>query len=89
MASRRREYRVGVFEAKTHLSDLLRRVEGGAIVIIERRGQAIAELRRPEPLEQPPGSSLAEAWRSLRSRIASPPASTDEIRELIDEGRRW
>lgn len=40
---------VGVHEAKTHLSDLLRRVEAGETVTITRRGEPIAELRPPTP----------------------------------------
>lgn len=38
---------VGVHHAKTHLSDLLRRVEAGETVVITRRGEAVAELRPP------------------------------------------
>lgn len=38
---------VGVHHAKTHLSDLLRRVEGGETVTITRRGAPVAELRPP------------------------------------------
>lgn len=38
---------VGVHEAKTHLSDLLRRVEAGETVTITRRGEPVAELRPP------------------------------------------
>ena len=36
---------VGVHEAQTHLSDLLRRVEEGETVTITRRGEPVAELR--------------------------------------------
>lgn len=38
---------VGVHEAKTRLSDLLRRVESGETVTITRRGEPVAELRPP------------------------------------------
>jgi antitoxin (DNA-binding transcriptional repressor) of toxin-antitoxin stability system len=38
--------KVGTHQAKTHLSDLLRQVEKGDCVIITRRGEPIAELRR-------------------------------------------
>lgn len=38
---------VGVHHAKTHLSDLLRRVESGETVTITRRGAPVAELRPP------------------------------------------
>ncbi len=39
---------VGVHHAKTHLSDLLRKVEEGATIIITRRGKSVAELRSVE-----------------------------------------
>lgn len=38
---------VGVHQAKTHLSDLIRRVEAGETVTITRRGEPVAELRPP------------------------------------------
>ena len=44
---------VGVHEAKTHLSDLLRRVERGETVAITRRGRVVAELSAPEPASKP------------------------------------
>jgi prevent-host-death family protein len=35
---------VGAFEAKTHLSDLLDRVEQGEEIVITRRGRPVARL---------------------------------------------
>lgn len=35
---------VGVYEAKTHLSDLLRRVEAGEEILIRRGGTIVARL---------------------------------------------
>ena len=35
---------VGVYEAKTHLPDLLKRVESGETVTIENRGRPVARL---------------------------------------------
>lgn len=50
---------VGVHEAKTHLSDLLRRVEAGETVVITRRGEPVAELH-PVTLSGPrPTGTLA------------------------------
>ena len=45
---------VPLYEAKTQLSTLLRKVEGGAVITITRHGKAVAELRglaaeRPRP----------------------------------------
>ncbi len=42
---------VGVFEAKTHLSELLDRVEKGQVYVISRRGRPVAELR-PVPVSR-------------------------------------
>lgn len=44
---------VGVHEAKTHLSRLLERVRAGEEIVIERRGEPIAVLRRVEPARPP------------------------------------
>ena len=44
---------IGVFEAKTHLSDLLRRVAGGETFLLTNRGQPVAELR-PAPENKSP-----------------------------------
>jgi prevent-host-death family protein len=43
-----RRRHVGVHEAKTHFSQLLRDVESGAEVIVERGGRPIAKLVRAE-----------------------------------------
>jgi prevent-host-death family protein len=36
---------IGVFEAKTHLSEVLEQVEAGQVFIVTRRGKPVAELR--------------------------------------------
>lgn len=53
---------VGVHEAKTHLSDLLRRVEAGETVTITRRGEPVAELRPPTPSGPRPVGTLQGTW---------------------------
>lgn len=40
----RRVHRVGIHEAKTHLSRLLRDVENGGEVVLERGGRPIARI---------------------------------------------
>ena len=47
--------------AKARLSDLLRRVEAGERVVITRRGQPVAELRRPSPAARTLGT-LGTRW---------------------------
>ena len=49
-----RPRRVPVWEAKTHLSNLLDEVERtGRAMIITRHGKDLAELRRPDVLDRP------------------------------------
>ena len=44
---------IGIFDAKTHLSELLDEVEQGQIVYLTRRGKRIAELRPLTPEKKP------------------------------------
>ena len=43
---------IGAFEAKTRLSELLDRVDKGAVYVITKRGRPVAELRRAAPKRQ-------------------------------------
>lgn len=77
--------KVGAFEAKTHLAELLRETESGKSFVIVRRGKSVARLVPPTPeipAEEP--SKLLTAFRSIRSRMSGPV----KIRELIEAGRR-
>jgi prevent-host-death family protein len=78
---------VGTFQAKTHLSDLLDRVEKGEEVVITRHGAPLARLVRYEADHEQARTraaiaTLAKAKRGLRL----PKGST--LRELREEGRR-
>jgi prevent-host-death family protein len=67
---------IGMHEAKTQLSKLVERVEGGEEIVITRRGEPAARL---VPERQGEGfASLAGAWRG-RVTIA------DDFDELPDD----
>lgn len=75
---------VGLFDAKTRLSELVEHVsQGGEDILITRRGKAVARL-----------VALADesaVERSLALLLAARLASTsgsESVRDLIDEGRR-
>jgi prevent-host-death family protein len=76
---------VGAFEAKTHLSSLLERVENGESITITRHGNPVARLvpvarRDPERIREAVerlkafsrGKTLDVSWKALR-----------------DAGRKW
>lgn len=44
---------IGIFETKTHLSEILRRVMAGERFVITNRGEPIAELRPARPKKVP------------------------------------
>ncbi|MEY4137783.1 MAG: hypothetical protein RL205_1911 [Actinomycetota bacterium] len=74
---------VGLFDAKTRLSELVDQVSrGGDDIVITRRGKAVARL---VPIDE---SSAVE--RSLELLLAARESSSPgpgSLRELIDEGR--
>lgn len=80
---------VGLFEAKTHLSELVAEVESGASVTLTRRGKPVARLvpvlddrraRRREAARQ-----LAALGQEIRAKYG--PTTVDEILAARDEGR--
>lgn len=75
---------VGAYEAKTHLAQLLERVEGGETVAITKHGREVARLVPPTPMQTAPDEVIA-ALRAARSGVRRGRTS---VRALIDEGRR-
>ena len=72
---------IGVYQAKTHLPELLAKVAHGEQVTITRHGRAIARL---VPVRQQDVRSVIEELKTLaKGRHADMP-----IREMIAEGRR-
>lgn len=80
---------VGAYEAKTHLSQLLDRVEQGESLTITRNGKPVARLVPAAPVTAG-GESLAERFRAFREKLRAEGVSIswDEMRNWRDEGRR-
>ena len=78
---------IGLFEAKTRLSELVRQVKSGESFIITQRGEPAAELTpiRNQGRRSPRG--IAEAIRHLRQTPKIEGVSHEEIRSWIEEGR--
>jgi prevent-host-death family protein len=77
---------VGAFEAKTHLTALLRRVSLGETIQITRRGIPVAKLVPPGDDEK---KDVGRTVRELRQARSALKLRGLKIRELIDEGRRY
>lgn len=81
---------VGLFEAKTHLSELIARVEKGESIIITRRGEEVAQI---VPFASEKALRSKEAARrifALQEEMRQQFGDEDKmtIREMIEEGRR-
>ncbi len=75
---------ISAFEAKTHLSALLRETEGGKSFIIRRRGKPVARLVPPVDEEKSDPAAVIEALHEIRSRVSG----RIKIKAMIEEGRR-
>ncbi len=75
---------VGAFEAKTHLSSLLERVERGEHVLITRHGKAIAKLVPAEAVDRADVEAAIARLKELRAGTTLGDVSWKALR---DEGR--
>jgi prevent-host-death family protein len=80
---------VGSFEAKTHLPELLRRVEQGESIVITKHGKPVARLVPVTSAKPKPDVKQAvEAMLAFRDRAGPTLGEGLTIRDLIEEGRR-
>jgi prevent-host-death family protein len=84
---------IGLFEAKTHLSELIARAERGEEVVITRHNKPVAKL---VPINEVPAELIARRRQALaelqgigrRMAARGGPITMDEILQWRDEGRR-
>lgn len=75
---------IGVFEAKTRLSELVEQIaRGGESVLITKRGKPAARL---VPVDAS-GSTVADVLALLLAARQASRAGDRTLRELIDDGR--
>ncbi len=79
--------RIGIYDARSRLSELVGRVESGEEVVLTRRGRAVARLVRAE--EGTRNKARAEAVRRIRAlrKRMNLRISRAEIRRAIAKGR--
>lgn len=76
---------VGAFEAKTHLSALLDRVERGETITITRHGEPVAVLAPANAPGKATHEEIVAGLREIRKRVRG----KVDVRKLIEEGRRY
>lgn len=76
---------VGAYEAKTHLSSLLKRVAMGESITITKHGRPVAVMRPVGERELPAVETVVARLRDFRRGRR---LDGLELRDLIEEGRR-
>jgi prevent-host-death family protein len=77
--------KIGAYELKTHLSEVLDAVEHGQTVLVTRHGRPIARIS-PDAADQ--RQQASEAVQSLLKFPRTPLPKGVSVRSLIEEGRR-
>jgi prevent-host-death family protein len=86
MLKDRDENTVGAYEAKTHLSELLEKVEAGEEITITKHGSPVAKL---VPIgKQTTVETRKAAIKRIRQLSQGVNLKGLKIRDLIEEGRR-
>ena len=80
---------VGSYDAKTHLPQLLSRVEKGETITITKHGKPVAVLSPAQQTPKRDVKAVIEEFRAYSKQQARTrgPVSIREIKEMIEEGR--
>lgn len=76
--------KISAFDAKTHLSSLLRDAESGQSYVIHRRGKPVARLGPVQEGGTADWLTAAKSFREMRLKLGAPM----DLKSLIEEGRR-
>jgi prevent-host-death family protein len=77
--------KIGAYQLKTHLSEVLDEVEHGQTVVVTRHGRPIARIS-PDAADR--HQQVNQAVKSLLNFPRTPLPKGVTIRKLIEEGRR-
>jgi prevent-host-death family protein len=78
---------VGIFDAKTKLSELVERVVAGEEIVITRRGRAVVRMVRADAVTRPQARAAAVKRIRALSRRMNLRISRAEVRRAIAKGR--
>lgn len=81
------EIKIGIYDAKTHLTSLLSKVEKGEKVVITRHGKPVARLVSMKA-DVSRNEERSLALERLRIAHAGNKLDGFTIRDMINEGRR-
>jgi prevent-host-death family protein len=76
---------IGIYEAKSRLSQLIEKAEAGEEVILTRRGKAVAKIVNVAPAAKRNRALLLREIRALSRRVRIPRKLS--IADLVGQGR--
>lgn len=80
---------IGAFEAKTHFSKLLARVQRGEEITVTLRGKPVAKLVPLKPgFDREKARKAAEDLRAFAKRLNLGPFDWKEWKQYRDEGKK-
>lgn len=81
--------KIGAYELKTHVSWVIRRLEEGESFLLTHHGRSVGHVTPIPPKAEDLRAKKAKIWKALRGNESKTFVDADEIRTLIDEGRKY
>lgn len=76
-------------ELHIHTSELVREAEAGNVIVIERRGEPVAQLQALSQRPAMPEATVSRVFRELRELRAETPAGSGVDQALTDDRARY
>jgi len=76
--------RIGIYDARARLSELVDRVEAGEEVVLTRRGRPVVRMVAAKARREGSGTATVTRIRALSKRLH---IRVRNLRDLIEEGR--
>lgn len=80
---------IGIYEAKSRLSELIEKAEAGQEVTITRRGRPVVKLVRVRRQKEEVPADRAEVLAEIKAFSKTLKLGRVNVRKLITEGRRY
>ena len=77
--------RIGIYDARARLSELIERVQSGEEVVLTRRGEPVARLVQEKPRRSRSRAATVKRIRTLARKLD---IRDVDVRKLIEEDRR-
>jgi prevent-host-death family protein len=77
--------RIGIYDARAKLSELIERVQSGEEVVLTRHGEPVARLVPEKRRQKGSGTATVARIRTLARKLN---IRDVDVRKLIEEGRR-